>query len=89
MGPATTSSSNAGVSAPRLLDHPDLAKRIRAQDPDALTAVVDAYLDQIVRAARGAGLNQHQTEEAAQSTFTTFIETAQRFEGRSHHLTSV
>ena len=46
--------------------------------------VVDAYLDQIVRAARGAGLNQDQAEEVAQSTFATFIESAPRFEGRSH-----
>lgn len=67
-----------------ILDDPDLSARIRSRDPEALTAVVDAYLDQIVRAARGAGLDQAQAEEAAQNTFTTFIETAPRFEGRSH-----
>ncbi|MFQ5526951.1 MAG: RNA polymerase sigma factor [Thermoanaerobaculia bacterium] len=67
-----------------LLSHPDLPARIRERDREALTAVVDAYLDQIVRAARGAGLNQHQAEEVAQNTFATFIETAPRFEGRSH-----
>ena len=66
------------------LNDPDLASRIRERDRDALAAVVDAYLDQIVRAARGAGLNQHQAEEVAQNTFATFIETAPRFEGRSH-----
>jgi RNA polymerase sigma-70 factor (ECF subfamily) len=53
-------------------------------DREALTAVVDAYLDQVVRAARGAGLDQQQAEEVAQNTFATFIETAPRFEGRSH-----
>jgi len=67
-----------------LLNDPDLAARIRRQEREALALVVDAYLDQVVRAARGAGLNQHQAEEVAQSTFTTFIETASRFEGRSH-----
>ena len=63
---------------------PGFAARVRQRDRDALAAVVDAYLDQIVRAARGAGLNRHQAEEIAQNTFTTFIETAPRFEGRSH-----
>ncbi len=67
-----------------LLNHPDLAARIRERDREALGAVVDAYLDQLVRAARGAGLNLHQAEEVAQNTFATFIETAPRFEGRSH-----
>lgn len=66
------------------IDDPDLAARIRSLDREALAVVVDAYLDQIVRAARGAGLNRHQAEEVAQNTFTTFIETASRFEGRSH-----
>ncbi len=68
----------------RLLNDPGLAARIRERDREALAAVVDAYLDQVVRAARGAGLNQHQAEEVAQDTFATFIETAPRFEGRSH-----
>lgn len=68
----------------RLLNDPGLAARIRERDHEALAAVVDAYLDQVVRAARGAGLNRHQAEEVAQNTFATFIETAPRFEGRSH-----
>jgi RNA polymerase sigma-70 factor (ECF subfamily) len=72
------------MSDSSILSDPDLAARIRRQDPEALQAVVDAYLDQVVRAARGAGLNQHQAEELAQNTFTTFLETAPRFEGRSH-----
>ena len=69
---------------PRALSDPGLAARIRERDREALAVVVDAYLDQIVRAARGAGLNQDQAEEVAQSTFATFIESAPRFEGRSH-----
>jgi len=72
------------MSTSSLLDDPDLAGRIRQMDREALTAVVDAYLDQVVRAARGAGLDQQQAEEVAQNTFATFIETAPRFEGRSH-----
>ncbi|MGB3565087.1 MAG: sigma-70 family RNA polymerase sigma factor [Thermoanaerobaculia bacterium] len=66
------------------LEDPEIAGRIRNLDHEALAAVVDAYLDQVVRAARGAGLDQQQAEEVAQNTFATFIETAPRFEGRSH-----
>jgi len=49
-----------------------------------LAAVVEAYLGQILRAARGAGLTPAQAEDVAQETFATFIESATRFEGRSH-----
>lgn len=68
----------------RRLQDPDLAARIRARDRATVAAVVDAYLDQVVRAARGAGLGPEQAEDVAQSTFATFIESAPRFEGRSH-----
>ncbi len=57
---------------------------IQAKDEQALRAVVHAYLDQIFRAARGSGLNKQLAEDVTQNTFTTFIETAHRFEGRSH-----
>jgi len=36
------------------------------------------------RAARSAGLDTARAEDVVQSTFTTLIETAPRFEGRSH-----
>ena len=63
---------------------PAFVDRIRAKDPEALTEVVQKYLGQIQRAARGAGLAPHEADDVAQATFTTFIETAERFEGRSH-----
>ncbi len=66
------------------MEGPEFAARIRARDSQALEAVVHAYLSQILRAARGAGLNPQQAEEVTQATFVTFIETAPRFEGRSH-----
>ena len=67
-----------------LFRDPQFVARIQTKDADALQAVVRAYLDQIFRAARGAGLNQEQAEDATQATFMTFIEAADRFEGRSH-----
>lgn len=64
-------------------DPPDIAARIRERDPEAIRAVLRAYLPQILRAAKGAGLEEHLAEDVAQSTFLTFLETAHRFEGRS------
>lgn len=78
--PAPGTSADAAA----VLDSPDLAARIRARDPDALRAVVSAYLPQVVRAARGAGFSRDRAEDVAQSTFVTFLESASRFEGRSH-----
>ncbi len=65
------------------IDDPDFAERIRQRDPEALEAVTSAYLAQILRAARGAGLGPQRAEDLAQATFTTLIEAAPRFEGRS------
>lgn len=66
------------------IDSPMLAALIRAGDPDAIEAVVEAYLGQILRAARGAGLDPTRAEDVTQATFTTFIEKAANFDGRSH-----
>ncbi len=56
---------------------------MRASDQAAIQTVVETYLAQILRAARGAGLDSQQAEDVTQATFTTLIEAAPRFEGRS------
>jgi RNA polymerase sigma-70 factor (ECF subfamily) len=66
------------------VDHPQFADQIRSRNPEALQAVVKAYLTQILRAARGAGLDETAAEDVTQSTFMTFIEKAPDFDGRSH-----
>ena len=66
------------------LDDPGFAARIRERDAQALEEVVRRYLPQLLRAARGAGFTRQLAEDVAQDTFVTFIETAPRFEGRSH-----
>ena len=62
---------------------PELANGIRAGDPEAHRKVVEAYLPQILRASRAAGLDGATAEDVAQSTFLTFFEKAATFEGRS------
>lgn len=66
------------------MDNPQFGDRIRSRDPDAIEAVVRTYLAQILRAARGAGLDEATAEDVTQSTFATFIEKADTFRGRSH-----
>src|SRR5262249_4281648 len=51
---------------------------------DTLLKDVKTYLPQVLRAARGAGLAPARAEDVTQATFTTFLERAEEFEGRSH-----
>ncbi len=46
--------------------------------------MVRAYLRQLHRAALGAGLEPARADDVVQETFTTFVEKAAQFEGRSH-----
>ena len=75
-----TRRSDIAVTTP---EDPDLAVRVRASDSAAIRTDVETNLAQILRAARGAGLDPQQAEDVTQATFTTFIEVAPRFEGRS------
>jgi RNA polymerase sigma-70 factor (ECF subfamily) len=63
---------------------PGFAGKVRARDPEAMRAVVHAYMGHILRAARGAGIHDDRAQDITQEVFKTFIETADRFEGRSH-----
>ncbi|HEX9639682.1 MAG TPA: sigma-70 family RNA polymerase sigma factor [Candidatus Krumholzibacteria bacterium] len=65
------------------LDERDLVERVRHGDAAALRRVVESYLPQVLRAARGAGLPPEEAEDVTQVTFMTFLQTLDRFEGRS------
>ena len=67
-----------------LIDDPQMSERIRRKDPETLQAVVRAYLAQVLRAARAAGMDSQNAEEVTQATFTTFLEKAAQFKGKSH-----
>ena len=62
---------------------PEFLARLQRRDREAVGAVVHAYLPQILRAARGAGLDDAAADDVTQQVFLTFIETLPRFEGRS------
>jgi RNA polymerase sigma-70 factor (ECF subfamily) len=81
----STHADPGGPASPdEILARADLAAATRAGEPAVLRAVVEGYLRQVLRAARGAGLSPQEAEEVTQETFTTFLEIAPRFEGRSH-----
>lgn len=68
---------------PTDFDDPEFLDRVRHRDSEAITRVVQAYLGQLLRAARAAGLDAVRAEDVAQATFVTFIERSSAFEGRS------
>ncbi len=65
------------------ISDPLFIMRLRIGDRDAIEAVVEAYLAQMLRAARASGLSVQEAEDAVQATFTIFIEKVSGFEGRS------
>jgi RNA polymerase sigma factor (sigma-70 family) len=56
---------------------------VRARDPVALRQIVDQHGRRLYRAARGMGFSAGDAEDLAQDVFVTFLETIERFEGRS------
>lgn len=57
--------------------------RLRARDPATLAGAVEQHARPLYRAARGMGFHQAEAEDLVQDVFTTFLETLDRFEGRS------
>jgi len=60
-----------------------LLEGLRDRDPAAIREVVDQQGRRIFRAARGLGFSPSDAEDLAQEVFLTFLETLDRFEGRS------
>jgi RNA polymerase sigma-70 factor (ECF subfamily) len=67
-----------------IFSDPEFLARLRKRDEAALHRLVGTYLPQILRAARGAGLNRQNAEDVCQNTFVTFIEKIDAFKGCSH-----
>jgi len=67
-----------------LFADPEFVARLQRRDADALRRLTAAYLPQVYRAARGAGLDDPSAEDVTQNTFVTFIEKIDSFAGHSH-----
>jgi RNA polymerase sigma factor (sigma-70 family) len=69
----------------RSVQHVDDAflNRLRQRDAEALRTIVEQHARQLYRAARGMGFRKEDAEDLAQEVLITFIESLDRFEGRS------
>lgn len=56
---------------------------IRRRDPDTIEAVARENLQPLLRAARAAGLNSDDAQDAVQETLLTFVKKADQFDGRA------
>jgi len=57
--------------------------RLQERDPEALRLTVEQNARPLYRAARAMGFPHPEAEELVQDVFATFLETLDRFEGRS------
>lgn len=57
--------------------------RLRARDAQTLHEVVDQHARKLYRAARGLGYSASEADDLTQEVFVTFLESLDRFEGRS------
>lgn len=56
---------------------------LQKRDPDALTRIVEENSRVLYRAARGMSFSREEAEDLVQDVFATFLETLDRFGGRS------
>lgn len=61
----------------------ELVARLRGRDPETLELLVREHARPLYRAARGMGFRKEEAEDLAQDVLATFLETLDRFEGRS------
>lgn len=62
---------------------PTLLATLRRREPEAIREVAQQYSRRLYRAARGMGHGADDADDLVQEVFVTFIETLDRFEGRS------
>ena len=67
-----------------IFGEPEFLARLRARNEDAVRELVQAYLPQLIRTGRGAGLPPQDAEDAAQEALVTLVQKIESFEGRSH-----
>jgi len=61
----------------------DLLDSLRRRDPSGVEAAVDGHARALFSIARALGFDSDQSEDLVQETLATFLETLDRFEGRS------
>jgi RNA polymerase sigma-70 factor, ECF subfamily len=62
----------------------EFLNQLRARDHAAVTAIVRAYTEQLLRTSHGLGFDQNSAQELVQSVWVTFFDVLSKFQGRSH-----
>lgn len=62
---------------------PDFMARLRRREPDTLKTVVDLHSRRLYRTARGMGCSADSAADVVQEVFVVFLNSLDRFEGRS------
>jgi RNA polymerase sigma-70 factor, ECF subfamily len=68
---------------PAAQSDPAFVLRLRQRDPEALAATVKEHARPLYRMALGMGFRPQEAEDLVQDVFTVFLETLDKFEGRS------
>ncbi len=63
---------------------PAFLAALKERDRAAITTLVETYTPHLCRAAMGQNMPEDQVEELVQSTWKSFFDAIERFEGRSH-----
>jgi RNA polymerase sigma-70 factor (ECF subfamily) len=61
----------------------DLISLLRERDPSTLDSVIREHARQLYKISRALGFTDNEAEDLVQDTFTVFLQTLDRFEGRS------
>lgn len=61
----------------------EFISKLRQQDPDAVTLIVQAYTEDLLKSSKGLGFNNLMSEELVQNVWVTFFDVVKNFQGRS------
>lgn len=61
----------------------DVLTLLRERDPSTLEAIVREHARQLYKISRALGFSEYEAEDLVQDTFAVFLQTLDRFEGRS------
>lgn len=61
----------------------DVVTLLRERDPSTLDSIVREHARQLYKISRALGFREDETEDLVQDTFAVFLQTLDRFEGRS------
>jgi len=75
--------SDLKIGSNQISDQSELLQKLKGRDPQALSDIVLSHSRSLFRASLGMGFRAEEAEDLVQDVFIVFLETLDRFEGRS------